>query len=105
MKPSSRFLIAGAGAAATTANAIRPAARTGPFSMPAFGFGLTPSELPLQTGMFQVATAALLARSGGTRGWRGRLGIAAYATSVAGLVAIHRNATRSGEVFEAALAD
>jgi acetyl esterase/lipase len=105
VKPSSRFLIAGAGAAASTANALRPVARDGRLSMPAFAFGLTPSELPLQTGMFQFATAALLARKGGTRGWRGKLGLAAYATSAAGLIAIHKTATKSGAVLEAALVD
>ena len=105
MKPSSRFLIAGVGAAATTANAIHPAARTGPVSVPSFAFGLTPSELPLQTGLFQLATGALLARKGGTRGARGKLGLAAYAASAAGLVSLHLTASRAGDVLEAALVD
>ena len=105
MKPSSRFLIAGVGAAATTANAIRPAARTGPVSVPAFAFGLTPSELPLQTGLFQLATGALLARKGGTKGARGKLGLAAYAASGAGLVSVHLTARKAGDVLEAALVD
>ena len=105
MKPSSRFLIAGLGAAATTANAIRPVARTGPVSVPSFAFGLTPSELPLQTGLFQAATGALLARSGGTKGKRGKLGLAAYAASAAGLVSLHLTARKAGDVLEAALID
>src|SRR4051812_36810232 len=102
MKPSSRFLIGGLGAAATTANALQPVARTGPLSVPAFAVGLTPSELPLQTGLFQLATGALLARSGGTKGWRGKLGLAAYAASAAGLVAIHSTAGKADVVLEAA---
>ena len=105
MKPSTRFLLSGVGAAATTANAIRPVSTTGPLSVPSFAFGLTPSELPLQTGMVQLSTGALLSRSGGTKGWRGKLGLAAYATSFAGLVSIHHNALKAGDVLEAALVD
>jgi len=105
VKPSSRFLIAGVGAAATTANAIRPVPRTGPVSVPAFAFGLTPSELPLQTGLFQLGTGALLARKGGTKGAGGKLGLAAYAASAAGLVSIHLTARKAGDVLEAALVD
>ncbi len=92
MKPSTRFLLAGLGAAAMTGNSLRPAATSGPLSVPAFALGLVPSEVPLQTGVVQLATGALLARSGGLRGWRGAIGLAAQAASVAGLAAIHRNA-------------
>jgi acetyl esterase/lipase len=105
VEPSSRFLISGVNAAVNTANAIRPVARSGPLSVPAFAFGLPASELPLQTGLFQVATGALLARSGGTRGWKGKLGIAAYAASMAGLVALHQTARGAGAELEAALVE
>lgn len=105
MKPSSRFLIAGAAAAVNTANAIRPAARSGPASIPAFAFGVVPSELPIQTAVFQLATGALLTRRGGLRGWRGALGLAAYGASFAGLAHLHRRAGEAGRVLEAALAD
>ena len=105
MKPSSRFLLAGAAAAANAANAIRPPTRTGPASISSFAFGLVPSELPVQTGLFQLATGALLARRGGTRGWRGKLGLVAYAASVAGLVHAHRKAGQAGRVLEQALVD
>ncbi|MET0903708.1 MAG: alpha/beta hydrolase [Acidimicrobiales bacterium] len=105
MDPSTRFLLAGLSAAATTGNAIRPVAQSGPLSAPAFAVGLTPSELPLQTGVAQLTTGALLARSGGARGWRGALGIAAYAASVAGLASLHRRAGQASEVLEAALVD
>ena len=105
MKPSSRFLIAGAAAAATTANAVRPVARSGAVSIPSFGFGVVPSELPIQAGLFQLATGALLARKGGARGWRGALGLAAYGASVAGLVHMHRQAGQAGRVLEQALID
>jgi acetyl esterase/lipase len=105
MRPASRFLLSGVGAAAVTADAIRPVTRTGRGSLGAFAVGLTPSELPLQTGMAQLALAILLCRSGGTKGWRGKLGIAAYSASAAGLVALHRRARNSGAVLEAALID
>jgi acetyl esterase/lipase len=105
MKPSTRFLLSGLGAAASTGNALRPAARTGPVSIPAFAFGLTPSELPLQTGLAQTAAGAVLARSGGLRGWRGALGLAAHGASIAGLVHLHRVAREAGGVLEAALVD
>ncbi len=104
MKPSSRLLIAGAAAAANTANAIHPVV-SGPVSVLSFAFGVVPSELPLQTGLFQLATGALAARGGATKGLRGKLGLAAYAASTAGLVAIHRKATHAGHVLEAALVD
>ena len=105
MKPSTRLLVGGVAAAVTTANAARPVARAGPVSMMAFAAGLAPSELPLQTGVLQLATGALLAHGGGTGGWRGKAGLAAYAASLAGLVAIHRKALAAGCVLEAALVD
>jgi acetyl esterase/lipase len=105
MKPSSRFLLSGVAAAASTANAIKPVATEGPLSVPAFAFGVVPSELPLQSAMFQLVTGAMAARGGGTRGLRGKLGLAAYAGSAAGLVAIHRKAAQVGPVLETALVD
>lgn len=105
MKPETRFLLSGLTAAASTGNAIRPVARAGALSVPSFAFGLTPSELPLQSGLFELATAALLTRSGGTRGWRGKLGLAAHAASFAGLVAMDRAAREAARVLEDALRD
>jgi acetyl esterase/lipase len=105
MKRSTRFLLGGAAAAANAANAIRPIATQGPLSVPAFAFGAVPSELPLQAGLFQLGVGALLSRRGGTRGAAGKLGLAAYAASTAGLVAVHRKAQGAGRVLEAALVD
>jgi acetyl esterase/lipase len=105
MKPSSRFLLSGAVALANNANAVRPAAKSGPVAIPSFAFGVVPSELPLQTGLFQLATGGLLTRRGGLRGWRGALGVAAYAASTAGLVYAHRKAGEAGRVLEQALID
>lgn len=105
MHPSSRFLLGGLAAAASTANAIRPVARTGPMSVPSFAFGLVPSELHVQSALFETIGGLLLARSGGVRGWRGALGLAAHGASLAGLAWMHRQANEAPAVLEAALVD
>ncbi len=105
MKSSSRFLLSGLAAAANSANAVRPAALSGHASIPSFAFGLVPSEIPVQVGLFQLATGALLTRRGGLRGWRGALGLAAYGASFAGLAYAHRKAGEAGRVLEQALID
>ncbi len=105
MKPSSRFLFAGLAAAANTANAIKPAARFGKASPASFAFGVLPSEWPTQVGLAQAAGAALLARNGGMKGWKGALGLAAYGASAAGLVYMHRQAGQAGRILEQALVD
>jgi acetyl esterase/lipase len=102
---STRFMLGGLAAAASTANAIRPVARMGPLSVPAFSFGLVPSELQVQTGLFEAATALLLARGGGTRGWQGRLGLAAHGASLAGLAWMHAQAHGAAAVLDDALID
>jgi acetyl esterase/lipase len=73
--------------------------------MPAFALGLGPSEFPLHTGLAQLAIGGLLSRSGGTRGWRGQLGIAAHVASVAGLVVVYRTAHKASGVLDAALTE
>lgn len=105
MEPSSRFLLSGLAAAANTANAIKPAARDGRASVPLFAFGVVPSEWPTQIGLAQLGTAALLARKGGLRGWKGALGVAAYGASLAGLAYMHRQAGEAGRILEQALVD
>ena len=105
MEPSTRFLASGLAAAASSANALKPVAETGRLSVPAFAFGLVPSELPLQSGLFQLATGALLARGGGTKGWKGKLGLLAYAGSAAALVKVHQTAAKAGGILEQALVD
>jgi acetyl esterase/lipase len=105
VKPRTRLFIVGAGAVATTANAIRPVGRGRVLSMPSFVLGLGPSEFPLHTGLLQLAIGGFVARRGGARGWAGTLGIAAHAASVVGLVAVHRTARSAGDVLEAALVE
>jgi len=55
MKPQTRFLLSGLASAASTANALRPAARTGRLSLPSFADGLPHSELPLPYGTFEAS--------------------------------------------------
>lgn len=105
MKPATRLLLAGTAAAATTANALRPVGRGRVLAMPTFAVGLGPSEFPMHTGLVQLAVGALLARRGGTRGWKGKVAIAAHAASVAGLVIVSRRTRRAGGVLDAALVD
>ena len=105
MKPSSRFLLSGVAAAAQTANVVKPVARKGALSGLSFAFGMVPSELPIPTAVFQAATGALLARKGGVRGWRGALGLAAYAGSFAGLAYAQKLQGKAGDILERALVD
>ena len=72
MKRNTRFLLTTAAGAAVTANALKPIARKGFPSVPAFSFGLPTSELPLQALAVQAAAAAVVGRKGGVRGGRGR---------------------------------
>jgi acetyl esterase/lipase len=74
-------------------------------AMPSFAFGLGPSEFPLQTGLLQLGVSAVLVPGGGARGWRGRLGIAAHAASMVGLVMVSRRAHEAGDVLEAAIVE
>jgi acetyl esterase/lipase len=101
--PPTRFLLAGAAAAAVTATALRPADRHGPGASPAFALGVPTSELPLHAGAAQAALLALLARGGGLRGGRGLVGLALGAASAAGLWRLHRDAQASRQVLEEAL--
>jgi acetyl esterase/lipase len=105
MKPSSRFMFGGLAAAASTANAIRPVSRTGPLSVPAFGFGLVPSELHVQSALFETIAGLVFARGGAVRGWKGAVGLAAHGASLAGLAWMHHQAGGSAKVLEEALVD
>ncbi len=105
VRPRTRLLLAGATAAATTANAIRPLPRSSALSLPAFALGLPVSELPLQVGLLELASLLALGRNGATRGWGGKVGVAAFAASVAGLAFVHRQAAGAGPVLEEALVE
>jgi acetyl esterase/lipase len=104
MRSRTRLLLAGAAAAATTANAIRPQ-RSPVLSAPSMALGLPVSELPLQTGLLELASLVALGRREAIRGWQGKVGIAAFAASLAGLAFVHRQAAEAGPVLEQALVD
>jgi acetyl esterase/lipase len=105
MKPSTKFLLGGLAGAAQTANVLRPIAREGAASGLSFAWGMVPSELPIQTAMFEAVTAALVARKGGLKGWRGKLGLLAHAASFAGLAYAHKLQGKAGPILEQALVD
>ncbi len=105
MRPRTRLLFAGAAAAASTANAVRPPQRIPALSVPSFALGLPVSELPLQVGLLELASVMALGRGGATRGWQGKVGVAAFAASLAGLAFVHRQAVEAGPVLEDALVE
>jgi acetyl esterase/lipase len=105
VKPATRFLIAGVGAAVTAANALRPFGRGRVLAMPSFALGLGPSEFPVHTGLLQLGIGGLLGRGGGVKGWQGKLGLAAQAASAVGLAVVSRRVGTAGEVLDAALVE
>src|SRR5215203_1628358 len=105
-QPNGRAALAGALASlAFTGNALRPVARRGWLSLPAFLAAWPVSELPLQTLAAQATSAvALSARPGHRpRGRRAKVAASATALSWIGLVALHRAARRSDRTLAEAL--
>jgi acetyl esterase/lipase len=102
-RSATRAVLTTSAAVATTANAWRPFAKEGPVALASFGSGLVTSEFPLLAAGSQLASLAGLAARGRVRGRTGALLTAATAGSVATLVALDREARRSGEVLERAL--
>lgn len=96
-------VLATAGAVTTTANGWHRLGRDGWPALWSFGSGLVTSELPVPTAVTQVATLAVLAARGHVRGRTGAALTAATAGSLATLLALEREARRSGEVLEEAL--
>jgi acetyl esterase/lipase len=105
VRPQTRLLLAGAAAAATTANAIRPPRRVPALSIPSFACGLPVSELPLDVGLLELASLLALSRGEATRGWQGKVGVAAFAASLAGLTFVQRKAAEARPILEAALVE
>ncbi len=91
--------------AVNTANAHRPFTRTGNAALPVMVAGLLTSELPFHVLGAQTAAALALGRSTPLRSPRGVLSCGMLAASAAGLVALHREARRSGAVLEQALVE
>src|SRR5829696_4658317 len=105
-QPTGRAALAGALASlAFTGNAVRPVARRGWLSLPAFLAAWPVSELPLQTLATQAASAvALSARPGHRpRGPRAKVAASATALSWIGLVALDRAARRSDRTLAEAI--
>ena len=105
MPSQNRLLVTSALGAANTANALRPVRGSGRCRCPPSRSVCRASELPFQAAVSQVITAAITGRRGGSRGWRGRLGLALTAASCAGAVQLHRRAVQSEGVLEQALVD
>ncbi len=104
-KPGDWLLRTGAVEAFTTLDVYRPVSRRGPLSPLVFFSTWPVSELPVQAAMFQVATAAALARPRDVRSRRGITGLALTAASVAGLLGVRRAADRVEGELELALVD
>jgi acetyl esterase/lipase len=104
-KAGDLLLRTGALEAFTTFDVYRPVSRRGPLSPLVFFSTWPVSELPVQAAMFQVATAAALARPRDVRSRRGIAGLALTAASVAGLLAVRRAADRVEGELELALVD
>ena len=103
--PGDWLLRTGALEAFTTLDVYRPVSRRGPLSPLVFFSTWPVSELPVQAAMFQVATAAALARPRDMRSRRGMAGLALTAASVAGLLGVRRAADRVEGELELALVD
>jgi acetyl esterase/lipase len=103
MRSGTRLLWASAAGVVNTVNAYRPLTDRPPASLPVMVGSVLTSEFPLQTvGWQQLATVGL-ARGGALRSRSGRLALAASVASWVALVNLHRVASRSGSVLEAAL--
>src|SRR5215213_3301993 len=105
-QPNGRAALAGALASlAFTGNALRPVARRGWLSLPAFLAAWPVSELPLQTLAGQAASAVALGARPGHRPCGPRAKVAASATALSwiGLVALQRAARRSDRTLAEAL--
>jgi acetyl esterase/lipase len=105
LNPRNRFMLWSAASAAVTANALRPATRSGPASSLEFVLGMPTAEMPLHAAAFQGALALVTGRGGGVRGWRGAAGAGLLAASAAGLWRLHRDGEQAEEVLEQALID
>ncbi len=104
-KPGDWLLRTGALEAFTTFDVYRPVTRRGNLSPLVFFSTWPVSELPVQAAMFQVASAAALARPRDVKSVRGAAGLALTAASVAGLLKLRQSANRAEGELELALVD
>ncbi|MEY2570097.1 MAG: hypothetical protein QOE63_447 [Acidimicrobiaceae bacterium] len=99
------YLAASAAGAVNTLNAWRPLTRRSRAAAMTFFPGWLTSELPLPTIAWQAAATGLFAAGGGLRTTTGKAGLALSLASWAGLYGLHRVATQSDKVLEAALVE
>ncbi len=97
------YLAAALADVAFTANARKPFARHGAASAPSFAWGVIGSEFPLQIDAVKAATALGALATGAVKRPAGKLALALSAATGAAMVGLHRTATESETLFEAAL--
>jgi acetyl esterase/lipase len=98
-------MIASAAGALNTVNAYRPLTDRPPINFAVMTASGITSEFPLQTMAVQQLVALELIRRGSLTNRTGRLALAASVVSWLGLLNLHRAASQSGEILEAALVD
>jgi acetyl esterase/lipase len=97
------FVAASAAGVLNTVNAYRPLTDRAPANLPVMMASAVTTEFPLQTMAWQQLATLELVRRGGLGSRAGRLAVAGSLASWIGLLNLHRVASRSGEVLEAAL--
>jgi acetyl esterase/lipase len=105
MRSATGLVVASAAGALNTLNAYRPLNDRPPFHFPVVAASGLTGEFPLQTMALQQIATLELVRRGALRSWAGRLALAASVASWLGLLNLHRAASRSGDLLEAALID
>jgi acetyl esterase/lipase len=97
------FVAASAAGVLNTVNAYRPLTDRAPANLPVMMASVVTTEFPLQTMAWQQVATLELIRRGGLGSRAGRLAVAGSMASWIALLNLHRVASRSGEVLEAAL--
>jgi acetyl esterase/lipase len=97
------YLAAGGFTAISVLNAYRPLAWTGRGSVASFASGFVTSEVPRALLGLSTVETALAIRAGAHRSSAGKLGLAVYAATAAGLIGLERQAKPAPEILDAAL--
>jgi acetyl esterase/lipase len=99
------FLASSVLGAVNTANAVRPLPNPAPAALFGFAAGLPTSEFPLHAMAWQMGATAAFVSKGALRTPTGRAALLLSAASWAGLLTIHQQSQRSGQILERALED